>query len=109
VVENQNVHINLIYNCVIAGFIRGQPSRCAIAQGPPPAVGATTNPNKCITYPRTLYPKANTLAWTKLHPDFNLDRLFPARFIPGVKAAQARLYPAILWPGPIYTLGYIMA
>src|SRR6218665_1957956 len=69
-VENQNVNINLIYNYVMAGFTcsRGQPSRCATAQGPPTARGLQ-QPNKCIAYPRTLYPKENTLAWPKLYPD----------------------------------------
>src|SRR6218665_2947343 len=33
---------------------------------------------------------------------FNLDRLLAALIIPGVKAAQTRLYPGILWPGLIY-------
>ena len=32
-------------------------------------LGASTNPNKCIAYPRTLYPKEFTLACTKLYLD----------------------------------------
>jgi len=33
----------------------------------------------------------------------NLNRLLVALLIPGAKAAQARLYPGIIWPGTIYT------
>jgi len=39
---------------------------------------------------------------------FNLDKLLAALIRPGVKKAQARLYPGILRLGPIYTPGYIM-
>src|SRR6218665_2831934 len=40
---------------------------------------------------------------------FHLGRLLGALIIPEIKAAQARLYPGILCPRPIYTPGYIMA
>src|SRR6218665_4191822 len=40
---------------------------------------------------------------------FNRDKLLAEFIITGVKTAQARLYPGILWPGPIYTPGDIMA
>ena len=71
-------------------------------------LGASTNPNKCIAYLGTLSLGVHScLGQTIL--GFNLDRLFPARIISGFKAAQARLYPGILWPGPIYTPEYIMA
>jgi len=52
------------------------------------------------------------MAWTKTYPDLTWAcRLLPARLIQGVRAAHARLYPGrpILWTGPIYTPGYIMA
>src|SRR6218665_894492 len=41
------------------------------------------------------------LIWTEL--------LLAALIIYRVKAAQARLYPGILWSGPIYTPGYKLA
>src|SRR6218665_2350222 len=67
-VGNQNVNINLIYNCVMAGFSHGQgvPLQMSLHQ-----LGASTNPNKCTAYPRTLYPKKYNLAWTKLYQDLN--------------------------------------
>src|SRR6218665_3406908 len=36
-----------------------------------------------------------------------MDRLLAALIIPEIKAAQARLYPGILWPRPIYTPGIL--
>jgi|SRR6218665_1665648 len=77
-VENQNVNINLIYNFVIPGFSRGQgvPLHRGIHQR-----GVYTSPNKCIAYPRTLYPTEYILARTKLYPDlteagYSLQRLY---------------------------------
>jgi len=104
-VENKNANINLIYNCVMTGFSRGEgvPLHRGHHQ-----LGAYTNPNKCIAYPRIL----SHVVYSGLDQTtsgFNLGRLFPARIIPGVNAAQAGLYPGILCPGTIYTPGYIMA
>src|SRR6218665_1890625 len=45
------------------------------------------------------------LTTCKSQSAFNLGRLLAALIIPGVKAAHARLYSGILWPGPIYTSG----
>jgi len=52
----------------MAGFSRAQgvPLHRGLHQ-----LGASINTNKCIAYPRKLYPTAYTLAWTKLYPDFN--------------------------------------
>ena len=51
----------------MAGFSRGRgvPLHRGLRQ-----LWASTNPNKCRTYPRTLSPKVYrpTLAWTKLYP-----------------------------------------
>src|SRR6218665_1458045 len=64
----------------------------------PHQLGSYTSPNKCLAYPRTLYPTEYrpTLAWTKLFPDLTWTGYsqLPARIRPilGVKAAQARLY-----------------
>jgi len=81
------------------GFSRGKgvPRRRGRNQ-----LGNSTNPNKCIAYPRTLNPTQYTLAWTKLFPDLSWTGYSQqaARIIPGVKAAQARLYQGI-----IYNLG----
>src|SRR6218665_1046959 len=105
-VGNQNININLIYNYVMAGFSRGQgvPLHRSLHQ-----LGASTNPNKCIAYPRTLYPKEYNLAWAKLYPDLTWTGYSQHGIYLGVKAAQARLNPGILWPGPIYIPRYIMA
>src|SRR6218665_3611087 len=91
-VENQNVSINLIYNCVMAGF---RPSR---GQGVPlhrglHQLGASTNPNRCIAYPRTLYLREFTL------PGPNYTG------VTGQNIPPAGVYPSILWPRPIYTPG----
>ena len=45
--------------------------------------------------PRPVYTRCNGPEYT------------PGRNIPGVKAAQARLYPGILWPRPNYTPGLV--
>ena len=37
----------------------------------------------------------------------NRPEYTPGRNIPGVKAAQAILYPGLLWPRPVYTPGYM--
>jgi len=71
-------------------------------------LGASTNPNKSSLPYDTLSNGVHS-GLDQTIPGFNLDRLFPTRIISGFKAAQARLYPGILWPGPIYTPEYIMA
>jgi len=75
----------------MAGFSRGQG---VLLHRGPHLLGDYTSPNKCLAYPRTLYPTEYTLAWTKLNPDLTWTGYsqFPARIILGVKAAQARLY-----------------
>src|SRR6218665_151018 len=91
-VEYQNVNINLIYNCVMAGFSRGQgvPLHSGLHQ-----LGAYTNPNKCIAYPRKLYLTEYTLAWTKLYQDLTWTGY-----------SQHGLYLGLKRPRPDYTRVY---
>src|SRR6218665_2559822 len=100
----------------MAGFSRGQglPLHRGLHH-----LGTSTNSNKMLPRLIAVACKAElicfrTLAVAYIHLQltknlsivsfaFNLDRFLPALIINGVKAAQARLYPGILWPGPIYT------
>ena len=75
----------------MAGFSRGQgvPLHRGLNQ-----LRASTNPNRCIAYPRTLYPKEHTLAWTKLYPDLTWTGY-----------SQQGLYLGLKCPRPIMTGG----
>src|SRR6218665_3032092 len=91
-VGNQNVNISLIYNCVTVGFSRGQgvPLHVSLHQ-----LGASTNPNRCLAYPRTLYSTEYSLAWTKLYPDLTWTGYF-----------QHGLYLRLRRPMPDHTQVY---
>src|SRR6218665_2372817 len=77
--SRQLVYGHFVYDTyVMAGSSRDQG---VLLHRGPHQLGAYTSPNKCLAYPRTLYPTEYrpTLAWTKVTiPGFNLDRLFPA-------------------------------
>src|SRR6218665_1616129 len=117
----------LFYTWGMAGFSRGQnvPLHSVLHQ-----LGASTNSNKMlyrlITVActgllsaaelicfRTLAVSCIALQLTKslslgsLHLIWILYRLLESLIIPGVKAAQARLYQGILWPEPFYTPGIL--
>jgi len=69
----------------MAGFSRGQgvPLHMGLHQ-----LGAYTNPNKCIAYPRTLYPTEYTMAWTKLYPDLTWTRFSQHGLYMGLKRSR---------------------
>src|SRR6218665_1017197 len=109
-VENQNVNINLIYRLIVSWpdlFVvnrQGVPLQRGLHQ-----LGASTNPNKCIAYPRTLYPKEYTLAWPKLYPDLTCTGYSQHGLYLGLKRPRpdyTRVYYSL---GQLYTPGYIMA
>jgi len=82
----------------MAGVSRGQ--GMPLHRGPR-QLRASTNPNKRIAYPRTLYPKEYTLAWNKLYSDLAWTGYFQHGLIPG-------LYLGLMRSGQIIP-GYIMA